>query len=219
MSDSSVFVLTHSPSVASGFLADLRNVDEQHDRLRFRRNVERIGELLAYELSKTLSFSQQTIRTPLDTLAVDSLAEQPVLISVLRAGIPLHQGVLNYFDRAPSGFIGAFRQPTGTDEFTIEAAYHAIPPVDGRPVVLIDPMLATGRTLVQAMYLIAQHGTPTHVHVVAAISCPEGVTHVQENAPVGCSFWLGAMDRHLDAKSYIVPGLGDAGDLAFGPKL
>ena len=219
MSDSSVFVLSHPPSVASSFLADLREVDQQGDRLRFRRNVERVGELLAYELSKTLSYTQRTIRTPLDTLTVDHLADQPVLISVLRAGIPLHQGVLNYFDRAPSGFIGAFRQPTTADEFTIEADYHAIPPVENQLVILIDPMLATGRTLVQAMQLIAQHGTPAHVHIIAAISCPEGIAYVQEHAPFGCSLWLGAIDRHLNQKSYIVPGLGDAGDLAFGPKL
>ena len=219
MSDSSVFVLSQQPSVASSFLADLRSTDQQNDRLRFRRNVERIGELLAYELSKTLSYTRQTIRTPLDTLPVDHLAEQPVLISVLRAGIPLHQGVLNYFDRAPSGFIGAFRQPTTADEFTIEAGYHAIPPIEGQQVLLIDPMLATGRTLVQAMQLIGHHGTPAHVHIVAAISCLEGNAYVQKNAPFGCSLWLGAIDSHLNQKAYLVPGLGDAGDLAFGPKL
>ena len=219
MSHSSVFVLSEQPSIASSFLADIRNVDQQEDRLRFRRNIERIGELLAYELSKSLSYTPKTIHTPLDTLTVDHLSEQPVLISVLRAGIPLHQGVLNYFDRAPSGFIGAFRQPTTENAFTIEAAYHAIPPIDNQSVILIDPMLATGRTLVQAMQLIAQHGTPAHVHIVTAISCPEGIAYVQEQAPFACSLWLGSIDSHLNQKSYIVPGLGDAGDLAFGPKL
>ena len=219
MSDFPVFILDQLPSVASQFMADLRDVDRQGDRLRFRRNVERIGELLAYELSKTLPYTQQTVHTPLDTLSVDCLTEQPVLVSVLRAGLPLHQGVLNYFDQAPSGFIGAFRQPTEAHQFTIETNYHAIPPVAQRSVVLIDPMLATGRTIVQAMHLLAHHGTPARVHVVAAISCPEGIAHVQENAPFPCSFWLGAVDSHLNQKSYIVPGLGDAGDLAFGPKL
>ena len=219
MNQSSVFVLSQHPSVASCFLADLRSVDRQGDRLRFRRNVERVGELLAYELSKTLSFTQQTIQTPLDPLTVDRLTEQPVLISVLRAGIPLHQGVLNYFDEAPSGFVGAYRQPTSPDEFTIETAYLAIPPVEGRTVILIDPMLATGRTLVETTQLIAQHGTPAHLHIIAAIGSPEGIAYVQEHLPHNCSMWLGAIDSHLNQKSYIVPGLGDAGDLAFGPKL
>ena len=214
-----VFTLNQHPSIASNFLSDLRDTDRQRDRLRFRRNVERIGELLAYELSKTLPFTQQDVRTPLDTLTLDILDEQPVLISILRAGLPLHQGVLNYFDQAPSGFIGAFRQPTTADEFTVEAAYQALPPLDGKQVILIDPMLATGRTLVLSMQLLAQHGTPAHVHVVAAISCPEGIAHVQAHAPFDCSLWLGAVDSHLNQKSYIVPGLGDAGDLAFGPKL
>lgn len=218
MSKSSLFVLNQHPSVASSFLADLRNIDRQQDRMRFRRNVERIGELLAYELSKALPYHLKTVQTPLDTLTVDAPTEQPVLISVLRAGLPLHQGVLNYFDRADSGFIGAFRQPTQADAFTIEANYHALPPVDGRQVILIDPMLATGRTLVQAMQLMADHGTPSHVYVVAAIGSAEGVAYVQKNCAFNCSLWLGAVDSHLNQKSYIVPGLGDAGDLAFGPK-
>ncbi len=215
----SVFILNSAPSVASGFLADLRNTGRQHDRLRFRRNVERVGELLAYELSKTLPHASHTITTPLDQMTVDALVQQPVLISVLRAGLPLHQGVLNYFDRADSGFIGAFRQPTTENDFTIAASYQALPPVDGRPVVLIDPMLATGRTLVHALELIAKRGTPSAVHVVAVIGSPEGVAHVHEQSPFPCSFWLGAQDSHLNNKFYIVPGLGDAGDLAFGPKL
>ena len=214
-----VFVLNASPSVASGFLADLRNTERQADRLRFRRNVERVGELLAYELSKTLSYSPQTIATPLDQLTVDALEQPPVLVSVLRAGLPLHQGVLNYFDQANSGFIGAFRQPTTENNFTVEASYQALPPVAGRPLLLIDPMLATGRTLVQALHLIARQGTPSAVHVVAVIGSPEGIAHVHEQSPFPCSFWLGAQDSHLDEKYYIVPGLGDAGDLAFGPKL
>ena len=219
MSNPTVFVLNQHPSVASSFLADLRNTARQGDRMRFRRNVERVGELLAYELSKTLPYTRQTINTPLATLTVDDLTVPPVLISVLRAGLPLHQGVLNYFDRANSGFIGAFRQATQADEFIVEATYHALPPVDGQQVLLIDPMLATGRTLVQAMRLIARHGTPAHLHIVALMGCPEGIAHVQNNAPIGCSLWLGAIDSHLNQKAYIVPGLGDAGDLAFGPKL
>lgn len=219
MNSPSVYVLNATPSVASGFLADLRNTERQNDRLRFRRNVERVGELLAYEISKTLPYLQQTITTPLDQLTVDTLEEQPVLISVLRAGLPLHQGVLNYFDQADSGFIGAFRQPTDADNFTIAASYQALPPVDGRPLLLIDPMLATGRTLVQALDLIARQGTPSAVHVVAAIGSAPGVAHVHKQAPLPCSFWLGALDDHLNNKSYIVPGLGDAGDLAFGLKL
>ncbi|MGB3848695.1 MAG: uracil phosphoribosyltransferase [Tunicatimonas sp.] len=214
-----VFVLNATPSVASGFLADLRSTERQGNRLRFRRNVERVGELLAYEVSKTLPYRPQTITTPLDQLTVDALEQSPVLISVLRAGLPLHQGVLNYFDRADSGFIGAYRQPTTEHDFTIEASYQALPPVAGRPLLLIDPMLATGRTLVRVLQLIAQQGTPSVVHVVSVIGSAPGVAHVHEQAPLPCSFWLGALDDHLNDQSYIVPGLGDAGDLAFGPKL
>ena len=218
MGHSSVFVLNQHPSVASVFVAELRNTERQDDRLRFRRNTERVGELLAYELSKTLDYTTQSIRTPLDTISVRTLAKQPVLVSVLRAGIPLHQGVLNYFDQANSGFIGAFRQPTEGDSFTIEADYHAVPPIDSETVVLIDPMLATGQTIVQAMRMLHQHGTPAQLHVVAAIASSEGVAYVQAEYP-NCALWLGAVDPHLNQKSYIVPGLGDAGDLAFGPKI
>ena len=218
MGRSSVFVLNQPPSLASVFVAELRNTERQDDRLRFRRNMERVGELLAYELSKTLDYATQSIRTPLDTISIRTLAKQPILISVLRAGIPLHQGVLNYFDQANSGFIGAFRQPTKGDSFTIEADYHAVPPVNGETVVLIDPMLATGQTIVQAIRMLHQYGTPARLHAVAAIASSEGVAHVQAEYP-DCALWLGAVDPQLNQKSYIMPGLGDAGDLAFGPKI
>ena len=218
MDHPSVFVLDEHPSIASSFVAELRDTERQSDRLRFRRNMERVGELLAYELSKTLTYTAQSIRTPLDTMTVRTLVKQPVLISVLRAGIPLHQGVLNYFDRADNGFIGAFRQLAEDDTFTIEADYHAVPLVEGETVILIDPMLATGQTLVQAIQLLSQHGTPTQLHIIAAIASAEGVDHVRTAYPDG-QLWLGAIDPHLNQKSYIVPGLGDAGDLAFGPKI
>lgn len=213
-----VFVLNEQPSVASSFVAELRDTERQADRFRFRRNLERVGELLAYELSKTLTYTSRSLHTPLDTMTVRVLAKQPVLLSVLRAGIPLHQGVLNYFDRADSGFIGAFRQPTEGDAFTVAADYYATPPVDGETVVLIDPMLATGQTIIRAIQLLASHGTPAQLHVVAAIASADGVAVVQAKHP-DCRLWLGAVDPHLNQKSYIVPGLGDAGDLAFGPKI
>ncbi len=199
-------------------MADLRNTERQHDRLRFRRNLERVGELLAYELSKTFTYTPQTIHTPLDAIEVATFTP-PVVLSILRAGLPLHQGILNYFDRSDSGFVGAFRQPTTNHDFTITADYQAFPSVKDRVVVLADPMLATGRTMAKAAAFVMQQGTPAHLHVVAVVGCPEGVRHLQDHCPIPYSLWLGALDSHLNDKSYIVPGLGDAGDLAFGPKL
>ncbi|MEM9672153.1 MAG: uracil phosphoribosyltransferase [Cyclobacteriaceae bacterium] len=220
MTQHSQFVLSETASVAHQFLADLRQPEVQSDRMRFRRNLERIGEILAYELSKVLSYESSQIETPLGTAQASLLKQQPVLVSVLRAGLPLHQGVLNYFDLADNGFVGAYRQvdQTADSGFTIQFDYESIPDLQNRPLILIDPMLASGRTLVKAVKQLKRYGNPSQVHIVSVIAAPEGITNLKNELGENFSLWLGAIDDHLNEKSYIVPGLGDAGDLAFGLK-
>ena len=179
----------------------------------------RLGEILAYELSKSLPYKQKTIQTPLDRLEINYFNEAPILIAILRAALPLHQGMLSFFDEADCGFIGAFRHSTGGHEFDIQADYATLPPVEGKPVIIVDPMLATGQTMMRTVDLIARQGTPQHVHVVAAIASPEGLAYVEQHSTLPYSLWLGAVDTHLNQHYYIVPGLGDAGDLSYGPKL
>ena len=215
-----MFILNETPSIADQFLAEIRDVQVQQDRLRFRRNMERLGELLAYELSKSLAYTSQPIRTPLDKIKTNVLEEPPVLVSVLRAGLPFHQGFLNYFDRAENGFIGAYRKYKNQEAaFTIAMDYQAIPPVDNRTVVLIDPMLATGRSVVAAVQALLKYGTPKQLHIAVAIAAPEGVAYLSGHLSVDYSLWAVALDEKLNDNFYIVPGLGDAGDLAFGPKI
>ena len=220
MQEEICFVLNQHNSVANHFLTEIRTKGFQDDRLRFRRNLERIGEILAYELSKTLVYLEKTVETPLDKTNSRLLAEQPVLISILRAGLPLHIGVLNYFDQANNGFVGAFRDhPKNDTDFEIALQYFATPNIEDKQVILIDPMLASGRTLVDVSKQLCLRAKPKHLHVVSAISSPEGLNYLRQNMPLPYSLWLGAVDDHLNSKAYIVPGLGDAGDLAFGPKL
>jgi len=215
-----VFILNETNSIANQFLAEIRDVDVQNDRLRFRRNIERLGELLAYEISKSLDYTPKTLQTPLEKVTVNIPAYAPVLISILRAGIPFHQGFLNYFDQAENGFIGAYRAHEQDDpEFTIAMEYHALPPIQNRHIILIDPMLATGKSIVSTVEALLQYGTPAHLYIAAAIAAPEGIAHLQQHLSIDYSVWAGALDDKLNDKYYIVPGLGDAGDLAFGSKL
>lgn len=220
MNDSPHFVLSETPSIANRFLAELRDLSIQSDRMRFRRNLERIGEVLAYEVSKSFNYQNQQISTPLGTHSTPLPTSSPVLVSILRAGLPLHQGVLNYFDQADNGFIGAYRNTDQQDSqgFSIQLDYESIPPLQDRPLLLIDPMLATGRTLVKALHGITAYGTPSQIHILSAIAAPEGIAYLKKEWSSSFSLWIGAIDDHLNAKSYIVPGLGDAGDLAFGKK-
>ena len=219
MQEEKFFVLNQQNSVANQFLTEIRKKGFQDERLRFRRNLERIGELLAYELSKDLSYVEHPLETPLENTSSWILDKQPVLISVLRAGLPLHVGVLNYFDQADNGFVGAFRDhPDNDTDFKIAMQYFAIPEISGKQIILIDPMLASGRTLVDVSRQLFERGAPTHLHIVSAIASPEGIRHLRQQLDVPFSLWLGAVDDHLNSKAYIVPGLGDAGDLAFGPK-
>ncbi|MGB3588940.1 MAG: uracil phosphoribosyltransferase [Tunicatimonas sp.] len=221
MQQVSLFVLAEQPSVANHFMAELRNYTRQTDRMRFRRNIERLGGILAYELSKALPYQPELITTPLGTTNISLLEQQPVLVSILRAGIPLHLGVLDYFDEADSGFIGAYRHHDATVPagFTIRLDYQSIPSIQDRPLILIDPMLASGQTLVKVLEQISKYGTPSQTHILSVIAAPEGVSLLEEKAQHPYHLWVGAIDEQLNDKSYIIPGLGDAGDLAFGNKL
>ncbi|TAE38682.1 MAG: uracil phosphoribosyltransferase [Runella slithyformis] len=214
-----MFVLTQQSSVANHFLAELRDVQIQQDRQRFRRNLGRLGELLAYEISKTMAYKQAEIETSLGKSETQLLRQSPVLATILRASLPFHQGFLNYFDAADSAFIGAYRgHHINDDEFEVEMDYITAPDLNGRPLILMDPMLATGRSIEKVYHALLRFGIPSQTHIAAAIASPEGVRFVQQRMPQ-CRLWLGAIDKSLNAQYYIVPGLGDAGDLAFGPKM
>lgn len=215
-----VMELVKQRSVAGHFLAELRDVNIQKDPLRFRRNLERIGEVLALELSRTLDYSEQEVTSPLATARVHLLQEQPVLATILRAGLPLHQGLLNYFDRADNAFISAYRKHRkGEDGFDIEVEYLSSPSLHERTLVLCDPMLATGQSMVLVYKALLRLGKPKALHVVSAIASAEGLEYAKLHLPAGTRFWIGAVDEEMTAQAYIVPGLGDAGDLAYGSKL
>lgn len=215
-----VYELVKQHSVASHFLAELRDVDVQVDAMRFRRNLERIGEVLALELSRTLSYEDREVNTPLGVAPVKSLSEQPVLATILRAGLPMHQGMLNYFDRADNAFVSAYRKHRkGEDAFEIEVEYLSSPSLEDRVLVLCDPMLATGQSMVLVYRALLRLGIPKTLHVVSAIASAEGLEYARRHLPAGTRFWIGAIDEEMTAQAYIVPGLGDAGDLAYGKKL
>lgn len=204
-------------SVVSEWMSEIRGVDMQGDRLRFRRNMERIGEVAAYEISKQLQYAEQTIQTPMGESTLLKLASQPVLATILRAGIPLHQGLLNYFDKADAAFVAAYRKHRRDGSFEIEQQYVTCPSLDARTLIIADPMLATGASLIVSLEALAQYGQPNEIFIVSAIACTEGVDNVLRKFPQATIF-AGDIDDDLTAKGYIVPGLGDAGDLAFGSK-
>jgi uracil phosphoribosyltransferase len=211
--------LLEKNSVANSFISQLRDVDIQTDRLRFRRNIERLGEILGYELSKTFSFSESEVKTPLGSSTIPVHNEDLVLCSILRAGLPLHTGLLNYFDAADNSFISAYRHhPDNDEKFEILVEYLASPSLEGKTLILADPMLATGRSFVNVLQALEKMGTPKEIHLVAIIAAKEGIEHLQENFPVNTHLWVATIDEELDERGYIVPGLGDAGDLSFGPK-
>lgn len=212
-----MFVLTENPSVANKFLAELRDVQIQKDSLRFRKNLERLGEIIAYEISKYFEFSPKNVETPLETTTVLLPNDKPVIFAILRASLPFYQGFLNFFDNAESGFIGAFREEGET--IKINLGYHASPSLEGKIVILADPMLATGKSFIESINTLLQHGTPKIIHIACVIAAPEGIQYIQEHLKIPYQLWIGAIDEKLNADSYIVPGLGDAGDLAFGQKL
>lgn len=215
-----LFNLSQTHSIANDYILELRDVHLQKDRMRFRRNMERLGEIMAYEVSKALTYVEKTIETPLQRCHVKVLDQPPVLITILRAGIPFMNGFLNIFDKADVGFVGAFRAE-GTDEIKISLDYSATPPLDGRTVILIDPMLATGKSICTTIEFLVSKGKPSCVHIVSMIAAPEGlefIKHAMLRLNVNYSLWVCVLDDYLDSQFYIVPGLGDAGDLSFGPK-
>ncbi len=212
--------LSKENSVLNQFIAEIRDVTVQNDSMRFRRNIERIGEVLGYELSKTLEFETRTITTPLDTITTNTPKNDVVLCSILRAGVPLHNGLLNYFDKSENAFISAYRHHLDNPEtFEIVVEYLACPDLTGKTLILADPMLATGQSLIATYKALQPFGTPKNLHIVAAIGAEAGVAFLNENLPEEANLWIAAVDKNLSSKGYIVPGLGDAGDLAFGQKL
>lgn len=214
-----VIDLSKKNSLLNHWVAELRDVHVQNDRMRFRRNIERIGEVAAYELSKTLAFKSVEVTTPLGIAPTQLLTEQPVLATILRAGLPLHQGMLNYFDKADNAFISAYRKHHQDGSFEISLEYLSCPNLNGRVLILCDPMLATGASLVETIQAIQKTYTPAQIHIVVTIASHKGIEHVEKELGADTPIWCAAIDPILNDKSYIVPGLGDAGDLAFGTKM
>jgi uracil phosphoribosyltransferase len=210
--------LSQHYSLLSDWVGELRNTEVQVDRMRFRRNLERIGEVAAFEISKELAFTEKDIQTPLGISSCKVLQDQPVLATILRAGLPLHNGLLNFFDKADNAFISAYRKHNKDGTFEISLDYVSCPELEGRVVIVSDPMLATGSSLVKTIQFLREEGHPAKIHVVTAIACTVGIEYVLRSEP-NCKVWCGAIDDELTAKGYIVPGLGDAGDLAFGTKV
>ncbi len=213
-----VINLSENHSLVSNWVGELRSVEIQTDRMRFRRNLERIAEVAAYEISQELEWEEAEIQTPLGVAMCKRLKEQPVLATILRAGLPMHNGMLNYFDRADNAFISAYRKHKHDGTFEISLEYMSCPPLAGRIVIISDPMLATGSSLVKTIQYMKNDGAPAQIHVVTAIACTVGIQYVQLEQPE-VKIWCGEIDDELTAKGYIVPGLGDAGDLAFGTKM
>lgn len=212
-----IFVLNKNNSIANEFLLELRDKNLQQDRMRFRKNLERLGEIMAYEVSKSFLYKSAAVTTPLAQSSLEVFHTQPVLVTIMRAGLAYFQGFINFFDKADCGFIGAYRQEDGND-FTINLSYVATQSLLNRTVILIDPMLATGRSVTDAVTAIIKNGSPKHIHIVALVAAPEGIRYLKENLSIPYSLWTCAVDDKLDENFYIVPGLGDAGDLSFGIK-
>ncbi|MDG1730463.1 MAG: uracil phosphoribosyltransferase [Algibacter sp.] len=207
-------------SILNTFISEIRAIDIQKDSMRFRRNIERIGEVLGYEMSKSLSYTSKSIETPLGTSVINLANNDIVLCSILRAGVPLHNGLLNYFDTAENAFISAYRHHKHNPEsFEIIVEYLACPNLEGKTLILADPMLASGQSMVATFEALKPFGTPKEVHLISVIGAQQGVDFVKQNFDNKTHLWIAAIDETLNEKGYIVPGLGDAGDLAFGKKL
>ena len=211
--------LSEKHSLLSNWIAELRDVQIQKDRMRFRRNIERIGEVIAYEMSKQMAHKVVNTTTPLGTHASKILMEQPVIATVLRAGLPMHQGMLNYFDKADNAFISAYRKHHPDGSFEISVEYLSCPDLNNRILIIADPMLATGASLVETIQAITKTQKPKEIHIAVAIASKKGIETVQAALGMDTSIWCGDIDDVLNDKSYIVPGLGDAGDLAYGTKM
>ena len=210
-------IIGNQHSYFNQLLYELREESIQQDRMRFRLNLERIGELMAYEMSKQFAYQSKEVTTSLGQLEMPLLEEQPILVSIMRAGLPFHQGFLRLLDQADNGFISAYRHHTKKNEFIVKVEYVAVPDLTGRTVLLIDPMIATGKSIVLAYEALLEYGRPEKIMVAGVVASEEGVDRVRQRIPK-VQLYVGAVDKELTAKAYIVPGLGDAGDLAFGPK-
>ncbi|MEP2279145.1 uracil phosphoribosyltransferase [Maribacter sp.] len=207
-------------SVLNQFISEIRDLQIQKDPMRFRRNIERIGEILGYEFSKELAYHSKTVETPLGNKSMHLSQDQVVICSILRAGLPLHQGLLNYFDAAENAFISAYRKhENNEDDFEVVVDYFAAPSLEGKVLVLTDPMLATGRTLENVLKGLKDHGTPKQIHIVSVIGSKTGIDYIKDIFPESTHLWIAAVDPELNARGYIIPGIGDAGDLAYGQKL
>jgi uracil phosphoribosyltransferase len=212
-----VINLSEEYSILCDWIAEIRDQSVQTDRMRFRRNLERIGEIAGYEISRLLPYEEKEIQTPLGYANTKMLRDQPVLATILRAGLPLHQGLLNVFDKADNAFISAYRKHDRDGSFEISMSYITSPELENRILIISDPMLATGSSMVKTIQQLRAEGNPSEVHIVTAIACTVGIEYLRRALPT-CKIWCGAIDDELTAKGYIVPGLGDAGDLSFGNK-
>lgn len=213
-----IFNLSAQNTIGNQFISELRNKDIQLDRARFRKNMKRLGQLMAYEISKRLNFQEQTIQTPLGKTSIQLISKHPVLLTVMRAGLPYFDGFLDFFDQSDCGFIGAYREENSSD-IVIQLDYVATPNVHDREVIVVDPMLATGKSFVRSIQALLKNGTPSHIYVASLVASPEGIHFLKENLEVPFSIYTCAVDENLNHQFYIVPGLGDAGDLSFGVKL
>ena len=213
-----VINLSEQHSLVSNWVSELRDVDMQQDRMRFRRNLERIAEVIGYEISKNMPWEEKEITTPLGISNSKVLTEQPVLATILRAGLGMHTGLLNYFDKADNAFISAYRKHNPDGSFDIHMEYMSCPEIEGRIIIISDPMIATGASLVKSIQFLKNEGDIKELHIVCAIACTVGIEYVTRAFPKA-TIWCGDIDDEITAKGYIVPGLGDAGDLAFGAKM
>ncbi len=211
--------LSTQNSVLNMYMSELRDVQVQKDSMRFRLNIERIGALMGYEISKKFEYISTEVTTPLGIAIVPVLKEQPVIATILRAGLPLHHGMLSTFDKADNAFVSAYRKHHKDNTFDVHVDYLASPSIEGKELILCDPMLATGTSMVLAYQALLRHGRPKHIHVVSILSSMFGIDYVKKNLPENTSIWTCAIDDELTVQSFIVPGLGDAGDLAYGAKL
>lgn len=216
-----VINLSEQNSVLNQFLREIRDVNIQTDRMRFRRNIERIGEVMAIELSKTLAYEPTEVQTPLATATVNTISEPLVLATILRAGMPLHQGFLQIFDHAENAFLSAYRRVNDKGELEIVAEYMAAPAIEGKTLLVVDPMLATGMSMEVGYLALLRHGKPKHTHLCCAIATPQSIEYMRKalNDRPDVTLWCAAVDPILNEKKYIVPGLGDAGDLCYGTKI
>lgn len=213
-----IYELSKNHSVLSSFIREIRDEQLQKDRMRFRKNLERIGEVMAYEISKTFNYQQMEVTTPLGIAEMEIATDTPVLCTIMRAGLPMHQGMLNYFDHADAAFVAAYRRHHKGGEFEIEVDYTSSPSLENRVLIIADPMLATGASIEMVYKQLIRKGIPSKLHIASIIASDSGVKHLRSKLPESTTYWMGAIDKELTAQAYIVPGLGDAGDLAYGRK-